>query len=122
MTQCFLAHPLGSAFKSRLIVLDAENVPVRAVLDVMKDAVLLSLSVLTAVGLKFLGDTEGQSFNETRIQLLERKCHDGDIFWPHVVWLHLMKISYMMKDQTLITRSARLPPVQSLFHQIHEER
>lgn len=58
MTRSVLAYPLGSTFESGRFVLNAENVPVRAVLYVMKDAVLLSLPVLRSAGLKMLKDTE----------------------------------------------------------------
>lgn len=58
MTHSFLAYPFGSTLESSPFVLDAEYVTIRAVLDVMKNAVLLSLPVLTAVGLKLLKDTK----------------------------------------------------------------
>ena len=63
MTQFFLAHPLGSTFEASPFVPNTEHVTVWAVLDVMKDAVLLSLPVPTAAGLELLRETKANIGN-----------------------------------------------------------
>lgn len=54
-----LSHPLGSTRESCRRIPDTEDVAIGAVLDVMKNAVLLSLPVLTPAGLKLLQDQRG---------------------------------------------------------------
>ena len=58
-----MAYPLGSTLESGPFVPHTEHVSIRAVLDVVEDTVLLSLPVLTAVGLKLLRDTKVQKDN-----------------------------------------------------------
>lgn len=59
MNDSFLAYPLGSTFESCPFVPDTEDVPVGPALYAAKDAVLLSLPVLTAAGLKKLKNAKG---------------------------------------------------------------
>lgn len=58
MTRSFPAHPLGSTREARPFVPDAEDVAVRAVLNVVKKTVLLFLAVLRAAGIQLLEETK----------------------------------------------------------------
>lgn len=76
------SHPLGSTRESRRRVPDTENIAIGTILDVMKNAILLSLPVLTANGLKLLHDKQNQRRGKKREEKFSNRADlmDGVVF------------------------------------------
>lgn len=78
----FSSYPLGGAFESRRLVANAEHVTVRAVVDVVENAVFLSLPVPTATGLQQLRGTRKTRDHMNEESENQKSCRSCKELYP----------------------------------------